>query len=83
VERFTDVWEEDGLIKAIKVVVGTVFVVAAAFAAMNWELLQIIVVTFPETLLLLVAAFVIVGRWTGIRLSEYLRFRDLIFTKER
>jgi hypothetical protein len=83
VERFTDVWEEDGLIKAIKVVVGTVFVVAAAFAAMNWELLQIIVVTFPETLLLLVAAFVIVGRWTGIRLSEYLRFRDLIFSKER
>jgi hypothetical protein len=82
-ERFAIIWEEEGLGRAIKVVIGTVFVVAAAFVVMNWESFQMIVVTFPEVLLLAVAAFVIVGRWTGIRFSEYVRFRELIFTRER
>ena len=57
--------------------------IAGAFVVMNWQSLQIIVVTFPETLLLVVAAFVIVGRWTGMRFGEYMRFRGLIFRKER
>jgi phosphoglycerol transferase MdoB-like AlkP superfamily enzyme len=83
VERFAIIWEEEGLGKAAKVVVGTVFVIAGAFVVMNWQSLQIIVVTFPETLLLVVAAFVIVGRWTGMRFGEYMRFRELIFRKER
>ena len=83
VERFAIIWEEEGLGKAAKVVVGTVFVIAGAFAVMNWQPLQIVVVTFSETLLLVVAAFVIVGRWTGMRFGEYMRFRGLIFRKER
>jgi len=81
VERFALIWEEDGLGNTVKVVIGTLFVVAAAFVVMGWEQLQIIVVTFPEVLLLVVAALLIVGKWTGMRLSEYVRFREFIFSK--
>jgi len=78
VERFALLLEEEGAARATKVVTGTLFVVACAFLLMNSHSLQVLVVTFPEVLLLVVALFIMIGRWRGIRLSEYLRFRDLI-----
>jgi 7 transmembrane helices usually fused to an inactive transglutaminase len=40
--------------------------------------LQVIVSAFPEVLLVVVAANIYLGRWVGIRLSEYLRFRPIL-----
>lgn len=77
VERFAIILEEEGPRKTFTVVVGTAVVVAAAYLVMSFEPLQIVVVTFPELLLLPVVAFIILGRWPGMRLLEYLRFRHL------
>jgi len=78
VERFAVLWEEDGPRAALGVTAATMAVVSAAYAALEWRSLQVAVLAFPETLLLAVAAFFILGRWTGIRLLEYFRFRDLL-----
>ena len=77
VERFAVLQEEDGLRTSLKAALGTLIAVSAAYGVMSWITLQTIVVTFPETLLLVVATLILFGRWSGMRLSEYLRFREL------
>ncbi|RMG48662.1 MAG: transglutaminase [Acidobacteria bacterium] len=79
IERFSTMLEQDGTRRALTVALGTVVVVCSTFAVMNWEPLQIAVLTFPELLLLVVAAFLVAGRWFGIRLTELLRFRELLY----
>ena len=81
VERFAIMWEEEGAGYSIRVVIGTMIVVAAAYLAMNWDILQKLILAFPELLLLLGAVFIGIGRWTGLRLSEYLRFREILFRR--
>jgi hypothetical protein len=76
-ERFAVMLEVDGFRRSSIVSLGTVVVVAAAYAVMNWERLQVAVLAFPELLLLALAAFFMVGRWSGMRLAEYVRFRDM------
>lgn len=83
VERFAVTIEESGFREALKMVLGTVIVASLAFAMMNHQGLEMLVVTFPEVLFVLVALFVILGRWRGMRLLEYYRFRHLLKTGER
>jgi hypothetical protein len=37
-----------------------------------------IMLSFPELILALIGINIMVGRWAGFRLFEYLRFADLI-----
>ena len=50
----------------------------ACYVVMNSLALQVLVIGFPEVLFLVVAANVYLGRWVGMRLSEYRRFRGLL-----
>ncbi len=77
VERFSVMLEEDGTGRALGVFAGTLVVVAAAYSVMNWERLQVAVLMFPELLLLVIASMFVLGRWSGMRLSELVRFREL------
>ncbi len=78
VERFANYCDEERLAKALGVTAATIVVVCAAYFVMEWELLQVITVAFPEVLLLVAAAFFVIGRWTGMRLAEYVRFRRFL-----
>lgn len=79
IERFSVITEEEGLVQALKTSLLTVIVACLAFWVMNWPVLERIVLAFPETLLHVVAMFFIIGRWPGLRLMEYLRFKELLF----
>ncbi|MDX2176337.1 MAG: 7TM domain-containing protein [Candidatus Sumerlaeia bacterium] len=76
-ERFTMTILVDGWRAAIRRTVTTFFVAAACYAAMRSTHLQIAIVAFPELLLANVAANLVIGSWTGLRLTEYRRFRAL------
>jgi len=78
VERFSLIAEESGFVKAARISVLTLLVAACAYSLMEWRLLQSVVITFPETILLVMAIFIYVGRYSGFRLSEYFRFRHLL-----
>ena len=45
---------------------------------MSWSLLAHLFTTFPELLLLLLAATLLLGRYSGYRLLELRRFRALL-----
>lgn len=78
-ERFYLSLTEQGPMTAAKEIGGTLVVMLACFALMNSLALQVLVIGFPEVLLLVVAANIYLGRWVGVRLSEYRRFRGLLF----
>lgn len=80
-ERFYLSLTEHGPTKAGKELGGTLLVMLACFALMNSLALQVLVIGFPEVLLLVVAANIYLGRWVGVRLSEYRRFRGLLMPK--
>ncbi|RME31906.1 MAG: hypothetical protein D6800_00355 [Candidatus Zixiibacteriota bacterium] len=56
----------------------TMLVAAAAYSLMSWRLLQSIVISFPEAILVVVALYIYIGRYSGFRLSEFVRFRHLL-----
>ena len=77
-ERFYLSLTEHGPRTAGKELAGTLVVMLACYVVMNSLALQVLVIGFPEVLFLVVAANVYLGRWVGMRLSEYLRFRTLL-----
>jgi hypothetical protein len=78
-ERFYLSFTEQGTQTALKELGGTLFVMLACFLVMNSLALQVLLIGFPEILLLVVAANIYLGRWVGVRLLEYRRFRRLLF----
>lgn len=77
-ERFYVALAEHGVSAASRELAGTVAVVLACYALMNSLALQALVVGFPEMLLVVVAFDAYLGTWTGIRISEYVRFRHVL-----
>jgi len=78
-ERFAIFEAEQGLLKAAKVTAATLIVVAAAYVVMDSQFLQSMVLAFPELLFVLIALNLWLGRWIGMRVSEFYRFRKLIW----
>jgi len=83
IERFSVMTEEEGAATAIKVCIMTILVACFSYGVMNLEVLESMVLAFPETQLLVLALFFIIGRWPGLRLLEYVRFRDFILERKR
>jgi 7 transmembrane helices usually fused to an inactive transglutaminase/Inactive transglutaminase fused to 7 transmembrane helices len=78
IERMSIVWEERGASEAIQEGVGSLIVAAVAYVIMGIDWLEHITFVFPELLLLVVAAALLAGRYTGYRLLELRRFKALL-----
>ncbi|MEM8984626.1 MAG: 7TM domain-containing protein, partial [Pseudomonadota bacterium] len=77
IERMSVLWEERGAGDAIKAAVGTLVVAALAYLVMGLDIVEHLVVTFPELLLVVLAIVLVIGRYTGFRLTEVARFKAL------
>jgi len=77
IERMSVAWDERGAGSAIREGVGTLIVAALAYVVMSWPWLEQFVFVFPETLLLLFSGCLLLGRYSGYRLTELYRFRAL------
>jgi transglutaminase-like putative cysteine protease len=77
VERFYVTTEEDGVRFALQLLGGTVLVAFCCFLVLCWNRVGRMLLAYPELHLFTLAALVLVGRYTGYRLSELWRFRDL------
>lgn len=78
VERFWTVEAEDGTAASFKTLLGTMVVAVAVSLALSPDVVTSWMFRYPETLLLVLASQFLLGRYTGYRLSELYRFRDLI-----
>jgi hypothetical protein len=80
-ERFALTEVEQGSRKAWHITFMTLIVISAAFVVMDSQFLQSLILAFPETLLVVIAINLWLGKWVGLRLVEFMRFRKLIFER--
>lgn len=77
IERMSIVWEERGPAEAMQQGFGSLFVASIAYLLMNIEVLRHFIFVFPEMLLILLAMTILLGRYSGYRLTELIRFKVL------
>jgi hypothetical protein len=76
IERMSLIWEEEGKRSALTQVAGSLVVAVLAFFFMKIGQIQYWAFYFPELLLVLLAGILLIGRYTGYRFSELIRFRS-------
>lgn len=77
IERMSVVWEENGPLEAMQQAAGSLVVGVLTFLVMNVPQLEHLLFVFPELLLVVLAATLLLGRYSGYRLTELRRFRAL------
>lgn len=82
VERMSLVWEETGAWNALLQGGGSLVAATLAYLVMIQPQLQYLLFVFPELLLVVLAVILLLGRYTGYRLSELWRFRSQLYAGE-
>jgi len=77
IERMSVVWEERGSGEALVSGLGSLLTAAIAFLVMNVRWIEHMVFVFPELLLVVLAVTLLLGRYSGYRLTDLYRFKVL------
>lgn len=77
-ERISNALDQEPLKVVVKDLLTTTAMVVVCYLLFSSMLLQGVVLAFPEVLLVVLGLQIAVGRWTGIRISEFVRFRRLL-----
>jgi hypothetical protein len=77
IERMSIIWDELGAFEAIKQGVGSITAATIAYLIMSTKYVEHLLFVFPELLLVLLAATILLGRYSGFRLMELRRFKAL------
>jgi hypothetical protein len=77
IERFWTLEAEDGTLASFKTLLGTIFIAGTISLVLSWREVGNHLLRYPETLGIIMALQLLLGRYTGYRLSELFRFRDL------
>jgi hypothetical protein len=75
IERMSLAWEELGAGEALVQGLGSLMVAALGYLCMSSRYLEHLIFVFPELLLVVLAMTLLLGRYTGYRLTELWRFR--------
>lgn len=78
VEKMSIAWEERGGMNALKQILGSLVVALVCYFIFVNDTVVDFLFLFPETLFILLALMLLMGRYTGYRLTELKRFRDLV-----
>lgn len=77
-ERFSLMMEEEGPLTTARITFMSGIAIAVCFLFMNAMAFQILFLTFPELILVVLFLNIWLGRWVGLRVIEYWRFRNLL-----
>ena len=78
IERMSITWEESGAREAIQQGFGSLLIACLGYLVMTNEYLSYLFFVFPEFLFVILGLCLLMGRYTGYRLVELYRFRDLL-----
>lgn len=78
VEKFVTIQTDKGLKSTVRIGLEVIFVAILCYWVAEWSFLKVLVLGHPEILLLFLVVNVILARWSGLRLTEYIRFREII-----
>lgn len=77
IERFFILIEESGTREAIITAAGSTAISVLTYWIISWEPLQMTFFVYPELILSVAGLQILMGRYTGYRLSELFRFRSM------
>lgn len=77
-ERFARAIEEDGHQKAISTMMQTLIATSVCYLVFSSLAIQTLLLIFPELILLTIAVTLMLGKWIGLRLTEYSRFGSIL-----
>ena len=78
IERMSILWEEEGPKEVVKQGGGSLLVAVLAYLAMDNGIIQHLTFNFLGLQLMLMATVLLMGNYTGYRLSELKRFKPLV-----
>ena len=76
IERMSILWEEEGPHEVLVQGGGSLLVAVLAYLAMSNRLVSHLTFNFPELTLSLLGVILLLGKYTGYRLTELYRFRE-------
>jgi hypothetical protein len=77
VEKFISTQIEKGTKTAYLLALETLLISIAGYFLLKWNFLINLVIAYPFVILLTIPINIILGKWTGLRISEYLRFKEI------
>ena len=77
IERFFITSEEDNLRFAGQLLLATAVLALVVYWILHWKTIGQVLLVYPELHCFTVAGLILIGRYTGYRWTELLRFRDL------
>jgi len=76
-ESFLTIKSEQGLYSAVLGIGETILAALLCVFIVQWPMLRSMVMGYPELILLTLIINIFLGRWKGLRLVEYFRFREV------
>lgn len=77
-EKFIAAQIEKGLKSAIVLSIETLIISIVGYYILKWNQLQNLVFLYPQVILITLLINILLGRWSGLRLIEYFRFKGLL-----
>lgn len=78
IEHMSILWEDDGPVEVFVQTAGSLLVAIVCYLAMTSHYIEHWMFNFPEFLLALLGGIIMLGHYTGYRLSELMRFRNMV-----
>jgi 7 transmembrane helices usually fused to an inactive transglutaminase/Transglutaminase-like superfamily/Inactive transglutaminase fused to 7 transmembrane helices len=83
IERLSIMITEEGVWNTLKTLFGTLVISILGYSLYSIHALEMFMFTNPELLFTIIGLLILIGKYKGYRLSEFLRFRDLVRQKKK
>jgi hypothetical protein len=83
IERLSIMITEEGMLNTFKTLLGTLVIVILVYSLYFISALEMFMFTNPELLFSIIGLLILVGKYKGYRISEFIRFRDLVRQKKK
>lgn len=83
IERLSIMITEEGLFSTLKTLAGTLLIALLGYSLYSITALEMFMFTNPELLLTIIGLLILIGKYKGYRVSEFIRFRDLVKQKKK
>ncbi len=77
-EEFIALQFKSGAKRALTVTAWTLALSIGCYFIVSWQIVRTLFVSYPEAVLLAIPINILLGRWTGLRITEYIRFKNLL-----
>ena len=77
-DRIVTLFLEREFTETIQTTVITLFLAILGFLLLTWEQLRLFILLYPEVILLLIPINIMIGRYFGLRVTEYIKFQPIL-----